>query len=98
LFTTSFSDQPLYGYYNPISAASIAQTETELLEIIDNEGPFDGVLGYSGGGGLAAQLIIRDQERYPGKMPSERPFRFAVFFNGTTPFRTFKVGEENVRG
>jgi hypothetical protein len=96
LFTTSFSDQPLYGYYNPISAASIAQTETELLDIVEAEGPFDGVLGYSSGAGLAAQLIVRDQERYPNKMPSERPFRFAIFFNGTTPFRIFKVDEESI--
>lgn len=67
-----------------------------MLDIIEDEGPFDGVLGYSGGAGLAAQLIIRDQERYPDKLPSERPFRFAIFFNGTTPFRIFKVDEENV--
>ncbi|KAI1505138.1 serine hydrolase FSH [Biscogniauxia marginata] len=96
LYTTSFTDQPLYGYYNPISPPSILQTEEELFEIIERDGPFDGVLGFSGGAGLAAQLIVRDLFKHPEKQPSERPFRFAIFFNGTTPFNIFRVDEADV--
>ncbi|KAL9122565.1 MAG: hypothetical protein Q9187_000879 [Circinaria calcarea] len=93
---SSTKEQGLYGYYNPISPASIRQAEEELFEIIENEGPFDGVLGYSGGAGLAAQLIVRDLIENPKKLLSERPFRFAVFINGTTPFRIFRVKDEDI--
>jgi hypothetical protein len=96
LFTKAFSSQPLFGYYNPVSPPSILQAENELFEIIEKEGPFDGVLGFSGGGGLAAQLVVSDLFRHPNKLPSERPFRFAIFINGTTPFRVFKLEDEDV--
>ena len=96
LYTTSFSKSALYAYYNPLNPASIIQTETELEEIIARDGPFDGVLGYSGGAALAAEIIIRDVIADPFKIPSERPFRFAVFINGASPLRVFNLKDEEV--
>lgn len=96
LYTTSFSKLPLYGYYNALSPASIVQTQTQLEKIIATEGPFDGVLGYSGGAALAAEIIIRDAMANPYGLPDERPFRFAVFINGASPLRCFRLEEENV--
>jgi hypothetical protein len=90
LYTTSFSKLPLYTYYNPLDPHSILQTESELLQIIKDEGPFDGVLAYSGGASLAAQLIIKDMQDHPFKLPHERPFRFAIFINGASPLHVFK--------
>ena len=93
LYTTSFSKLPLYTYYNPLDPLSILQTETELLQIIEEDGPFDGVLSYSGGASLAAQLIIKDAQDHPFKLPHERPFRFAIFINGASPLHVFKVAD-----
>ncbi|PGH20082.1 hypothetical protein AJ80_03732 [Polytolypa hystricis UAMH7299] len=89
LFTTSFTNLPLYNYYNPLSPRSILQTEDEIMEIIEEEGPFDGVIGYSAGAALAAQLLIRDLRENPWKLPHERIFRWAVFINGGTPLEVF---------
>lgn len=55
--------------------------------MIEQEGPFDGVLAYSGGTALASQLIIRDSLKNAFSLPEERPFRFAVFINGVTPLK-----------
>lgn len=96
LYTTAFSKLPLYAYYNPLSPASILQTEEELEELIAREGPFDGVLGYSGGAALAAEIIIRDAMAHPFGLPEERPFRFAIFINGASPLRAFRLEDEEL--
>ncbi|KAI4196042.1 MAG: hypothetical protein LQ348_002365 [Seirophora lacunosa] len=44
-------------------------------------GPFDGLLGFSEGASVAANLLL-DQER-----TSERPFKCGVFFCGGPPFK-----------
>jgi len=51
------------------------------------------VLGYSAGAGLAAQIIIKDAQKYPFKLPHERPFRFAIFINGASPLHAFNLNE-----
>ena len=96
LYTTSFSKLPLYTYYNPLLPESILQTETELEQLIHEQGPFDGIIGYSGGAALAAELIIRDAIANPFSVPEERPFRFAVFINGASPLRVLQLEDENV--
>lgn len=95
LYTTKFSNLPLYVYYNPLLPTSVMQTEDELRHIIETEGPFDGVLGYSGGAALAAQLIIRDCQDNPLALPHERPFRFAIFINGASPLHVFNMDHVN---
>ena len=96
LYTTSFSKLPLYAYYNPLSPESIIQTEEELEQLITQHGPFDGVLAYSGGAALAAEVIIRDVLANPFTLPSERLFRFAIFINGASPLRVFRLEDEDV--
>ncbi|KKA19835.1 hypothetical protein T310_6159 [Rasamsonia emersonii CBS 393.64] len=73
--------------------SSQLQTEDEILRLIDTEGPFDGVIGYSGGAALAAQLIIRDIRENPWKLSHERVFRWAVFINGGTPLDVFRLSD-----
>ena len=96
LYTSSFSKTPLYTYYNPLSPVSILQTEHDLMRIINTHGPFDGVLGYSGGAALAAEVIIRDAIENPFSLPCERPFRFAIFINGASPLRVIRLEDEPV--
>lgn len=37
----------LYGFYNMLDIDDIIATENELREVIEEHGPFDGLLGYS---------------------------------------------------
>ncbi|CAH0051340.1 unnamed protein product [Clonostachys solani] len=93
LYTTSFSKLPLYGYYYPLDPASVLQAEEDLFAIIREQGPFDGVLGYSGGASLAAQLIIKDQMENPLALPHERAFRFGIFINAASPLNCFSLDD-----
>jgi hypothetical protein len=77
---------PLYTYYNPLDPLSIIQTHRDLSQIIDEEGPFDGVLAYSGGAALAAEMLIAQDP-----FALEPMFRFAVFINGASPLRAFDL-------
>jgi hypothetical protein len=94
LYTSQFSHLPLYTYYNPFNPASILQTHDDLAQIIAEEGPFDGVLGYSGGAALAAEILA--QAAYDDPFAMERPFQFAVFINGASPLRCFAMEDAQV--
>jgi hypothetical protein len=91
LHTADFSKSPLYAYYNPLDPASIIQTHCELEDIIANEGPFDGVFGYSGGAALASELIL-GQDAFT----LDPIFRFAIFVNGASPLRVFKLEDVEI--
>ena len=49
-----------------------------LTEIVEEEGPFEGILGFSQGAEVAASLLF-----YQGQ---EVTFKFAVFIGGTQPY------------
>ncbi|KAH7044042.1 serine hydrolase-domain-containing protein [Macrophomina phaseolina] len=85
LHTVDFSKSKLYGYYNGLDLDDILQTENELRQIIKDHGPFDGILGYSQGATLAAQLVIRYILEDPFATIQELPLKFAIFINGATP-------------
>ncbi|KAH0489786.1 hypothetical protein TgHK011_001284 [Trichoderma gracile] len=93
IYTTQFSNLPQYAYYNPLVPSSVVEAEEHLLELIEEEGGFDGVLGYSGGAAFAAQAIIRHSQREP----NEPLFRFAIFINGGTPIKAFSLRDEKIR-
>ena len=92
-----FYEGPYYSYYQfprriPRNGddqddggdASMLEAYDMLYDIIDDEGPFDGVLGFSQGGTLASGFLIHHAKIYPFEPP---PFRSAVFFNSLPPFR-----------
>ncbi|KAH8802507.1 serine hydrolase FSH [Xylogone sp. PMI_703] len=94
LHTKDFATSRLWGYYNPFDPQDVLSAEHDILEIAEEEGPFDGILGYSQGGTLAAQSILRHQEENPYATPDELPFRFGIFFNSSTPGKVFKLDQE----
>ena len=49
-----------------------------LTEIVEEDGPFEGILGFSQGAEVAASLLL-----YQGQNVQ---FKFAVFIGGTQPF------------
>ena len=74
-----------FRYVDENSPASFVKAMADLNSYITEEGPFDGVMGFSEGAALAASLIIqklqenrRQQQLYP-------LFKCAVFFSGGVP-------------
>ena len=55
-----------------------------LYRIMEKEGPFDGIIGYSEGATVAATLILHEQRRF--EMDGTEPmFKCALFFAGWPP-------------
>lgn len=57
-----------------------------IKELLETEGPFDGVMGFSQGGGLAAILASLLERPNSLLETSHPPFKFAVIFSG---FRSY---------
>lgn len=54
-----------------------------IAETIEEQGPFDGVLGFSQGGSLALSYLLQHEIDSPGTPP---PFKFAVLFSSIVAF------------
>lgn len=96
LHTTDFAKSKLWGYFNVLDPMDVQDTERQLLQLAVEDGPYDGILGYSQGATLAAQTIIRYTLENPEAMMQDMPFRFAIFFNGATPSRVFEMTEKPI--
>lgn len=58
-----------------------------LLRTLDEQGPFDGILGYSEGATVAATVLLEEKKRFEEEgIP--RTLKCAVFFAGWPPIRT----------
>ena len=62
-----------------------------LYSVIEEEGPFDGVIGFSHGATLAFQFLLQHAKKNPLE-PDFALFRCAVFMAGPPPF-----GEDGMR-
>ncbi|KAH6699763.1 serine hydrolase FSH [Leptodontidium sp. MPI-SDFR-AT-0119] len=98
LHTKDFSSSSLWGYFNLLDLEDIVETEQQVLQLAAENGPYDGILGYSQGATLAAQVLIKDALETAAQDPEHHhpPFKFAIFFNGATPSRVFKVPSKPV--
>ena len=63
---------------------SARKTLSYLYDIMETEGPFDGIVGYSEGATIAGTLLLHEQmrERDEGRIPM---FKCALFFGGWPP-------------
>ena len=71
----------------------VRESHRFLYDIIDDEGPFEGVLGFSQGAGLAASLLF-EQAMQPDPERPEPLFKFAVFIGGTQPWDIYSPTSE----
>ncbi|KAI6350888.1 hypothetical protein MCOR25_010308 [Pyricularia grisea] len=55
-----------------------------LVDIMEREGPFDGIIGYSEGATVAATLLLHEQRRFKKKR-IQPMFKYAIFFAGWPP-------------
>lgn len=87
-----YYEGPYYSYYRfPRTFAREDNDESDILEAyaqlnetVASEGPFDGILGFSHGGTLAAGFMIHHAKMYPDEPAL---FRCAIFINSLPPFR-----------
>ncbi|KAJ5683541.1 Serine hydrolase FSH [Penicillium macrosclerotiorum] len=97
---SGFYDGPYYSYYRfPRTFSTADRDESDILdayeqlaETITLYGPFDGVLGFSHGGTLAAGYLIHQAKISPAEAPR---FRCAIFVNSLPPFH-MRPGEHPV--
>lgn len=66
-----------YAYYDMSDTSFIAALD-QLEAYIEAEGPYDGVIAYSQGAGLATMLLVRRQHLNPEKAPL---FKCAILFS-----------------
>ncbi|KAH8664733.1 serine hydrolase FSH [Xylariales sp. PMI_506] len=74
---------PYLTYIDFLTTENIGAALDRIEEFIEEEGPFDGVMGVSEGSMLASSLILKHQNEKPFDPPL---FRFAIFIAGALPF------------
>lgn len=76
---------PFYCYYDKPTLGQVEAAYGLIYEIIKDEGPFDGIFGFSQGAALAASLILHHQSTCFSRAQDD-PFKFAVFMCASLPF------------
>ena len=76
--------EPYLCFYPSAQPALVEAAQSFIHEIIEEEGPFDGVIGFSQGAALAASLIFEHQKNNPNAI--DTLFKFAVFAGASLPF------------
>lgn len=73
---------PFFAWHRRHFTQDVEDAHQYVRAIIDEDGPYDGVIGFSQGGALAASLILTHQLR-----PFEHPklFNFAIFISSVLP-------------
>ncbi|KAJ5714329.1 uncharacterized protein N7483_011510 [Penicillium malachiteum] len=78
--SNSFEGPYLSWYHSP-STAAVAVAHEAVYKAIDEQGPFDAVLGFSQGAAVAASLLVHAQI-----MDQKPPFQAAIFIGSPLPF------------
>lgn len=57
--------EEFYGYFEQeITVSSAKELVLNMIEFVENNGPFDAVMGYSEGGIVAAMLLVEDARQF----------------------------------
>lgn len=72
-------------YADDTSSQSCRRALSDLETYIVEDGPFDGVMAFSQGAGLAASLLIHQMQKDAHKARLYPAFSCAVFFSGGVP-------------
>lgn len=73
---------PFLAWHRRHFTKDIEGAHEYVRAIIDEDGPYDGVIGFSQGGALAASLILTHQLR---QFEHPKPFNFAIFISSVLP-------------
>ncbi|KAI1499234.1 serine hydrolase FSH [Biscogniauxia marginata] len=70
-----------YGFVGD-SVSQYQELYNDLLDLVNTEGPFDGLMGFSEGGAVAAWMLL-ENSRHPFTFGV---FKCAIFFSAALPF------------
>lgn len=80
---------PYLSYHGDPILSDVQKAYDLVMDVVNEEGPFDGVIGFSQGATLAATVIATEAIRNPG----QDIFRVAVFLLSTTMPFDFGAGK-----
>lgn len=86
-----FYPGPYAGWFPSYEPSSVKQIQDNLRQIIEEDGPYDGVIGFSEGAALAAGLLLSDE--YFHREPT---FKVAIFFNSVMVFSPSEMVGDNI--
>lgn len=75
---------PYLCYYDAPTPEAVQAAVDLVFEVVEEDGPYDAVLGFSYGASLAVTVLATAVEKFPNKPP---PFKAGIFFNTITPYR-----------
>ncbi|KAI5917480.1 serine hydrolase FSH [Camillea tinctor] len=78
-------DEQCFQYTQNGSLDSGIKALHDLERLVDEEGPFDGVMAFSQGAGLVASFIVHKMQCNPNEERIRPVFRCAIFFCGSVP-------------
>lgn len=87
-----FFKGPFWSFYQSADIQNLRAAHAWLLEVIERQGPYDGVLAFSQGCALAATLMLEiqtDAGRTEAPNLRQQPFKFAIFICGGLPLSYF---------
>lgn len=73
---------PYLAWYRRHFTSCVAEAHEYLAEVIEETGPYDGVVGFSQGAAVATSFMLSHQHDHPD---DALPFRFAIFLCGVLP-------------
>ncbi|KAF2706213.1 hypothetical protein K504DRAFT_483944 [Pleomassaria siparia CBS 279.74] len=86
LSSLTHSDDEFFRYIDPAAVIESGRSALADLEaLIHDAGPFDGILAFSEGAGLAASLLIHRARLDAASGASQPLIKCAVFFSGGVP-------------
>lgn len=68
---------PFYNWYEGLSSSQVRDAHDFVKDVIEDDDPFDGVIGFSQGASLILSILYHHEICHPDRPP---PFRFAIFF------------------
>ncbi|KAJ5358479.1 uncharacterized protein N7496_010892 [Penicillium cataractarum] len=76
---------PYLSFYNTPYTKEVSKSHAFIDEMIEQDGPFDAIMGFSQGAAVAASYILKAQASDSLAPP---PFRLAIFICSSLPFST----------
>ncbi|KIW12712.1 hypothetical protein PV08_09990 [Exophiala spinifera] len=84
-----FYPGPYLAWFSRYEPEHVEETHQYLRTIINEDGPYDGIIGFSQGASLAASMLLAEEfYRANGHAEATRslPFKVAIFFNSVMLF------------
>ncbi|KAB8234975.1 serine hydrolase FSH [Aspergillus alliaceus] len=94
---TMSTDEETFTFCDPDQPHSCRKSAHDLEEYIKEEGPFDGIIGFSMGATMALSWLVNWYRSRNGSGPNGAPFKVAIFFsNAGQPYDHNALDEDRI--